>query len=690
MPDDIIRKCLAPNSNNCYKQASDLEADLLALDRTSSATSGSRKEDSWLRPPSVTLVEEDSSEALTVIDSFANMNRHTQPKAKTARTRLIGWSCVLLAVAVVLAVFSQMNEPVARDVTLMTLPALDGPWWFDEMPYLIPPAREQLARSEDFKFPRTAAEVRRFKERTNKAVRALSETTEDTVLSAVLENLLKRSVNPDDVLTSIPESLAAENPAWEHTRGNLAHLLGDHQVAEQHYRKALRDYRPEPSGHRGLISLCLSDLARSQAASGRSEDADENCDRALDAMIDYQAPFFRASCLAGRADACRRFEAWEEAERSLLEAKRVLEDAGVESGHPLMTYIHQRFGWLYLDDWKLKDGLHAFTGAIQSRERWLESAADESLSTKIRHQHDEMALAMCQRYAGETDKAIVGYEGVRQELHAMRQRVNRKPSVYREWTNRYYNNSERLGDCYLFSAAGAQQASHHFQQAALDLQRELEAMSPDKAPTYRPQYGRILAKAAIAKMLVEGQQAPLKALSAELGNLELEGNNKTLLDLFLTIGQIIVDSRVRGSAGITDSVARLSAAVEANQDRQFGRDVRELFLVACRELASYCDGENAQKLASVITRLLPRDPVDQSVLPFLRPHFNRLIDLRMRSEEMNWDLLRDIHWAKTGSRLGEDLPKEPIMMFYLMPDAGYLIQFDPNGTSLNHRLNVGF
>ena len=93
----------------------------------------------------------------------------------------------------------------------------------------------------------------------------------------------------------------------------------------------------------GLVGLCLSDLARSQAASGRSEDAAETYDRALDTMVDEHVPFFRVSCLAGKADVCRRFEAWEEAERSLLEAKRVLEDAGVRSGHPMMTYINQRF-----------------------------------------------------------------------------------------------------------------------------------------------------------------------------------------------------------------------------------------------------------------------------------------------------------------------------------------------------------
>ena len=62
----------------------------------------------------------------------------------------------------------------------------------------------------------------------------------------------------------------------------------------------------------------------------------------------------------------------------------------------------------------------------------------------------------------------------------------------------------------------------------------------------------------------------------------------------------------------------------------------------------------------------------------------------MHSEEMSWDLIRDIHWAKTGARLGEDLPEEAIMMFYLKSDAGYLIQFDPNGAPINHHLKAGF
>ena len=70
---------------------------------------------------------------------------------------------------------------------------------------------------------------------------------------------------------------------------------------------------------------------------------------------------------------------------------------------------------------------------------------------------------------------------------------------------RYYNNSERLGDCYLFNEDRAPQMSHHFQQAASDRQRELAVMSPEEVPAFRPQYGRLLTKAAIAQVLVDGQ-----------------------------------------------------------------------------------------------------------------------------------------------------------------------------------------
>lgn len=253
--DDIIRKCLAPDRHNRYEKASELESDLLALDRTSSLTSGLRKEDRWLLPSPVALVEDDSSEAVTVMDSSVSKDRIKPRQVKTARTRLIGWSCILLAVAALLALFSWMNKPRAPEVSLMTVPALNGPWWFNEMPYLIPPVRQQLAKSENFRLPQTPADVRSFKDRTMKAVRTLSETTDDFVLNAVLESLLKRSVNGDDALTLIPEYLASENPAWEHTRGNLAHRLGDHQAAEQHYRKALRDYRAAPSENGGLVGM---------------------------------------------------------------------------------------------------------------------------------------------------------------------------------------------------------------------------------------------------------------------------------------------------------------------------------------------------------------------------------------------------------------------------------------------------
>ncbi|MFT5189557.1 MAG: tetratricopeptide (TPR) repeat protein, partial [Verrucomicrobiales bacterium] len=687
--DDIVRKCLAPNPDKRYGDASELETDLMALERTTSITSGSSKDDSWLRPPPVALIEEEADDlAVTVMDSSATFRPALQIPKAASKNRWLGWLAALFAVVALGAFFAKSRKAqVSSDVRMTTLPALKGPWWFEDMPYLIPPVRQRLTDADLLGLPQTAEDVQAFEAHVVQAVRKLSETTTDSILSEVLEGLLKRSLKADEVLLLIPEELGRADPAWQHTRANLAHHLGNVSVAEAYYRDAIRGYRADVS-EQALIGLCYSDLARSYATSGRNEDAVEAYDRAMVSVSALEVPFFQVACLAGKADACRRFEAWEEAEQALLDAKLVLEDAGVEAGHPLMTYILQRFGWLYMDDWKLGDGLIAFKGAIDSRQRWLEIAADPSLTTQLHQQHDELALAMCQRYSGHTDEAIAGYERVRKSLNEMRQRVNRTPSAQRDWYGRYYNNSERLGDCYLFADDGARQAGHHFHQAASDLGRELEAMKPEEAPVFRPQYGRLLAKEAIAQVLDDGGLDDLSALKVELGSLDLAGDHKTLLELFVTIAEIIVSARQ--DADVTAQVSRLEDSVRTNQDKQFGRDVRELFLLVCRELAPKCEGDNARKLASVITRLLPRDPVDKSVLPFLRGHFDSLIELRVSSDEMNWDIVRDMHWAKTGSRLGEDLPEVPVVTFYLESDRGYVIRMDPDGTAEVVRIDSGY
>ena len=136
------------------------------------------------------------------------------------------------------------------------------------------------------------------------------------------------------------------------------------------------------------------------------------------------------------------------------------------------------------------------------------------------------------------------------------------------------------------------------------------------------------------------------------------------------------DKRPMSDEDLALVLTELKAKIDQGDAAQFGRDVREVLLLVCRVCASRCKGDQHRALAEATTRLLPRDPVDPSVLPFLRPHFDRLFAARFESGPLNWSIVRDLHWAKKGARLDHDLPERPLMLFYLRPQGGYVIGFD--------------
>lgn len=687
--DHIVRKCLAQDPDKRYGNVKELEKDLVALEQTTALTAGNARQpsDSWLRPPPVIIAGDPSDASWDVTELQATGSPRPMMAVSQRSRGKFPWPWVfgaLLVAVVALAMMVRDNySDHSPEVQLATLPALTtGPWWFDDMPYLIPPVRQALARSKAIRYdvPRTAQEVTDLEAEIFQASRDLSETSGDPVLRNVLEPLLlPRSVNAERARTMIPPELASANPLWRHTQAIIDHRLGNLTEATQGYRDAVRAYRSAETPELGLLALCHADLARAYMLSGRYEECFESYDRAMGAVAGHEVPLFRVACLAGKADACRRFEAWEEAEEALLAARAELDGTGIRGGHPMKTYILQRFGWLYMDYWKLKDARVAFQEAISSRHQWLDATGDPTLFTRLRQQHDELALAMSQRYSGHEKEAIASYSQIRQKLDDMRQRVNRTPSIRHDWQLRYYNTCERLGDCFLFSEANGQRAAHLFHEAAADLQRELVAMNENEVPEFRVQYGRLLAKETIARVLEDdGGTDTVEAFMTALEKLELSGNHEALLKLFGTIAGMIVNARQ--AEEIPGLLTSLEALVEANQERQFGRDVRELFLLACRELAPHCTGELALDLAEAIVRLLPPDPVDPSVLPFFRPYFSRVIGLRLTSGELDWSTIRDVHWAKTGSRLGQDLPQRPLVIFYLEAASGYAMGFNPDET----------
>ena len=694
LADHIVRRCLAPEVTDRYEDASALESDLLALDRTSGAQIRLRAEDSWLRPPPAQLPANGAPEEATVIDTAkaAEPVAVSLPAAQSRRRLPIQWlvAATLLVCSMGGWALWKKQESVpksdhAASQRLVTLPALVGAqWWFDDMPYLIPPVRWQLAQAgagRPIEQVTSASAVSELRTQLRAQTLELSQTTTDAALAEVLHDLLKRrSVALHEVEAKVAPLAVIDSPMWQHTHGVLLQRRGQYAEAIGQYRAAIRCYKKDNTSKSRLASLCMADLAKCYSVSGQHDEAVVAYDRALSSVLPSAAPFFHVVCLADKSSSCRRIQAWEEAEQCLQGADRLLALIGASADHPLITYIHQRFGWLYMDAWKLEQARSAFQKSITSRAQQL--ANDDGLALRIQQSHDEMAFAMCQRYAGQDVEALTSYESVRQFLVTLQERVNRSPDALRDWLSRYHNVSERMGDCYLFGPEDSQSlAVSHFHQSLLDLRRAMNELEAENAKGFLPQLARYLGKSALALALQGKSQGTFDATQGELANLALSGSHQTSTKLFSQVATLLwVAKRAPQRSG--EHVAALQALVEANKQSLFSRDEREVFLLAARELAMLVDREGAESLSQVITMLLLKEPIDRSVLPFLRPHFNRLVSLRLNVVGgADWGIVRDMQFAKTGLRL-TDLPKGPALIIYFQADRErcHLVRVLPDAT----------
>ena len=341
--------------------------------------------------------------------------------------------------------------PVARHrlaADLALLPGLNGPWWFEETPWLTPFLRQAIAakvlaasvplaavlgdRPQAY-FDSNPVEVQKWlweaagrcrgdlspgQWQLVERLKTFSDGNHDDDAQAtrVLDEALRE-------FTEGPGGRPAA-AADLHTAGLLQHRIAmlDHdaaraQAAKKSYDKALHAYSREKQTPASTRLLCLVDAAVLSAEMlGDANEAKRQLDEAL-AAGDLPV-LFQVSTLTARGDlaAASAANSGEYEDYRFVFAKKVLaRTEAVRSSHPLAAYVAERHAWSLMDQWKVEEASKQFQAAYHIR---LSDKEDKNPLASIYVLHDRHGLAMASRYRGNLDSARRNYKTVVDEIKA--------------------------------------------------------------------------------------------------------------------------------------------------------------------------------------------------------------------------------------------------------------------------------
>ena len=391
------------------------------------------------------------------------------------------------------------------------LPGLNGRWWFEEIPWFIPPVREQLMRKLD-KNPNLLGNDPKkicYDANVSHPYEWLRETTKTHILNdltvpqrELVTTLMKFSdtANADtDIEKSLVSALTAfeaahDNGSWSavdmHTRANLKHRIAAKtektdlvEDAVKCYEEAAKIYNEElkKSEHLyPLAVLCRADGLRIEyamvAKKAENKEADVNYDTLFDrfedvCVTDKTHPFgllFEVEFRTMFGAYCAEAGKFPEAEKQFRLANKALEECKADntSAHPLKAHIAERHAWCLMDMWRVTEARKLFGDAWRYRTNYYDlpnidkSKANDTVDYYILH--NRHALAMATRYTGDSEGAERSYAAVQNEVDKKIEDFKNSPQsrlasrqILSDLKERAGNTRERRADCILYSGAAS-------------------------------------------------------------------------------------------------------------------------------------------------------------------------------------------------------------------------------------------
>lgn len=633
--------------------------------------------------------------------TWANAARRSPPggvgrtRARSARRRL-GWGIEAIgAVAlslVVLAIWLALRfvgdgrpasglpdqadrEPSRVAAELAALPGLNGHWWFDETPWLIPNVRDYLARSAASAAATDGAEQARgpeghegqwlwqpnvcaVQDQLLKLVRPSLDklSPAESALIADLLALSQQDLGDEPLAAQLRAALdrfqqAKAAVAWSavdlHTRAVLQHKIAtihsDLELAKraaESYDAALAAYGAEDTVDAALRARCLADSGLFYAnvfkdypeARRRFREARPLAGVARLLIAETWFSEGVASAVANPHAA----DKYAEAGAALTQARQVIQEAGPAlSNHPLLAHVHERHAWILMDQWNVLRASQEFQEARNIRfDNYWKSKNDFA---QIFVFHNDHGLAMAERYCGDERIARAKYELVIGEVEKALAQAETQPDrpggqrFRRDLRERWSNSCERRADCELYGGA-ASGAPVDLKEAA-----RLYAVARDQADDPAVQIAMSCKRSIV--LALDGQVAEARQeISTRVAQQTVIGVHEERVRLLRRLAEAtLLLKDADGETGLPALRAFLRAFdLDANYPDRHRRETQELQLLAAELLIAtqreQTLGEAAVADLNFLDRLIVAFPYRDQMLPYLRRYYDLAVDVIAASD----------------------------------------------------------
>jgi len=398
-------------------------------------------------------------------------------KSKTWRNYM--WILFFVGLFVVAGFFLRFlyvhPEIEKAKLDIAQLPGLNGGWWFEETPWLIPPVREKLMRKLDWSVWHAAIKDQDGKELNvfdshipgvhdslqsivvpyskekgimdhipilKRINNKLSKEQSDLVgvlqkLSPKVHETDRGEVHVDNkgVLEKLEDARKAfedkidKNKAVDlHTLANLYHriyLLSDSKSKrDESVKEAFKNYdealvKYQKKNLKPLEVLCKGDRLRLKYLTDQNHEPVYEEYLKLFIADETLSSLFKIELRTSISDYLRLKGEFEKAMDSQKAAKEGLKESKDSKmsilDHPLAAYVYEREAWTFMDQWKITEAAKSFTIAEMYRNNNYR-ANPQNQQAYIYVLHNRHGLAMTSRYLNATDEAKTMYEKIRNDI----------------------------------------------------------------------------------------------------------------------------------------------------------------------------------------------------------------------------------------------------------------------------------
>lgn len=591
--------------------------------------------------------------------------------------------------------------PPRFDGLLGSMPGLNGRWWFEETPWLVPGVRAELAKNNGTdKF--LVSETRSL--RSGNLPPLLGANVAD--LYADLKNQYAQFVDDKGAslpnyytvlryLDGAPKGLAEgvetklqkicrelddrlkSNPsAFDyHTRAVIHHRLGDAKEANESYQEAIQLYRNSPEAAE-FLALCLSDYGRMKLDLAR--DLLESAARDFhEAGCISKSPYLQFVALCNEAEVFLFLHNSKDAKALLVKAK-ALAEAQFQADHPLFAYLHERFAWAYFENWKIDrilEELHKAAEIWKKNEKRNPKAAIYGLITQY-------GLAIALRLQGKREESQRELDRV---LSRMEDAINKSddPAAISDIRAQFAISLEKMAEGLLFDPISRPHpANVYFQSAS----RYVLDVPKNRQPMLR---ARIRFKRCIALSRLGGvhvQEA--RQLLSELDDLKPEQIRE--FHVLQSIARTEIDLASKRPEAQDELRKILRDALK--DSRHIRGDILEILLFTALQLLELdTQSDLAVDFTQLVQIALLALERSRDVLPLLRPYLDKAIGLVFdRTKDVDFWLVEGILIAKTGTRVVRLSTTNPSLVFYFSDKSnpGRAIWWSPEGGAQVFKLDM--